>query len=531
MSQPFGVSCRGGLNTNLNQFEMLRQPGLAIKLKNFEVDPDGGYRRINGFTPFGDTRPETNQKILGLFPYALGIVAVVNESIYYSEDGSTWIKVNYDTGHAGVTEANLSSQTLLPRTSQGQAQFALFKASTGHTSNEYGSLSIATGADAVAHFHIDGTGASRLFVYEELSTPTAGTYLEIHDKHLCVVDTVNAPSTVYYSDTNNDRAFTAGTAGAVSIADRIVGIKSFRDSLYIFCANTIHRLDNINDAATLQVVQITNNVGCLSGYSIQEIGGDVVFLSPDGIRTIAGTARIGDVELGSVSRQIQQIISDISNNIDEYTISSAILRSKSQYRLFYTDTTSPTYETSKGIIGTLTPNGFEWSETEGIQALGLVSNFNSNNIEVSYHGDKDGYIYNHDTGNQFNPAGVAANIPAIYETPNFDFGDIGTRKTLKYVRVSFSPEGTCEPYLKVSYDFEDPAIPQPNLYYFDVPIPSVFGTALFNSGIFGATNDPMARQTVEGSGNTISFRIGSDDQRAPYAINGLYVDYMPSGRR
>lgn len=531
MSQPFGVSCRGGLNTNLNQFDMLAQPGLATQLQNFEVDPDGGYRRINGYTLFGDTRPEANQQILGLFPYALGVVAVVNQSIYYSEDGSTWIKVNYDTGHSGVTEANLSSQPLLARTSQGQAQFALFRAATGHTSNEYGSLSIATGADAVAHFHINGTGAGRLFVYEELATPAAGTYLEIHDKHLCVVDTVNAPSTVYYSDTNNDRAFTAGSAGSVAIADRIVGIKSFRDSLYIFCENTIHRLDNINDAASLAVVQITNNVGCLSGYSIQEIGGDLVFLSPDGIRTIAGTARIGDVELGSVSRQVQQIIGTIANDIDTYTITSTVLRSKSQYRLFYGNPAS-NYTTAKGIIGTLTPNGFEWSETVGIQAFGLVSGFNNNGIEVSYHGDKDGYIYNHDAGFSFNPAGSQVNIKAVYQTPNYDFGDIGTRKTLKYVRISFSPEGQVEPSLRVRYDYEDTEIPQPAEYVLSsVPSPAVFGVSLFGSVLFGGTNDPMVRQTVEGSGNTVSFRISSEDTNAPYSINGLYIDYMPSGRR
>ena len=54
-SQPFGISCKGGLNTNLNQLEMLAQPGLATKLINFEVDPDGGYRRVNGYTAFGST--------------------------------------------------------------------------------------------------------------------------------------------------------------------------------------------------------------------------------------------------------------------------------------------------------------------------------------------------------------------------------------------------------------------------------------------------------------------------------------------
>ena len=39
-SLPFGISCKGGLNTNLNQFEMLSTPGLATQLENFEVDSD-----------------------------------------------------------------------------------------------------------------------------------------------------------------------------------------------------------------------------------------------------------------------------------------------------------------------------------------------------------------------------------------------------------------------------------------------------------------------------------------------------------
>ena len=66
-SQPFGVSCKGGLNTNLNQFEMLAQPGVATTLENFEVDSDGGYRRINGFAPYGgddQARPNGGNTIL-----------------------------------------------------------------------------------------------------------------------------------------------------------------------------------------------------------------------------------------------------------------------------------------------------------------------------------------------------------------------------------------------------------------------------------------------------------------------------------
>jgi len=256
-----------------------------------------------------------------------------------------------------------------------------------------------------------------------------------------------------------------------------------------------------------------------------------VFLSPDGIRTVAGTARIGDVELGSVSRQVQQIIGEVAKEIDEFTITSAVLRSKSQYRLFYSKEVTG-YSTVKGIIGTLTPNGFEWSETRGIQAFGLVSGFNNDGIEVAYHGDYNGYVYNHDVGASFNPSGTTTNIKAVYQTPNYDFGDIGTRKTVKYVRISFSPEGEIQPNLRMRFDYDDTNITQPPDYALtSIPLPAIFGAALFGAATFGATNDPMVRQAVEGSGNTVSFRIQSTDTNAPYAINGLYIDYMPSGRR
>ena len=82
-SQPFGVSCKGGLNTNLNQLEMLAQPGLATKLQNFEVNPDGGYRRINGFTAFGSTRPNGSNPNLGIQVYADGVVVCSGTPIYF----------------------------------------------------------------------------------------------------------------------------------------------------------------------------------------------------------------------------------------------------------------------------------------------------------------------------------------------------------------------------------------------------------------------------------------------------------------
>ena len=126
MSQPFGISCRGGLNTNLNEFEMLKQPGFATKLRNFEVDPDGGYRRINGFSQYGDTRPNTDNDILGLFVYGDGVIACSGTNIYFSNDGSTWLQINRSSvAGGGDNYSTFTGRSTLARTGQGQCSLAI----------------------------------------------------------------------------------------------------------------------------------------------------------------------------------------------------------------------------------------------------------------------------------------------------------------------------------------------------------------------------------------------------------------------
>ena len=537
MSQPFGISCKGGLNTNLNQLELLGQPGFAVALSNFEVDPDGGYRRINGYSPFGAgsaARPNSSEDILGLQVYADGVIACAGTNVYFSQTGTSWLQINKaSVAGGGDNHTAFTGRSAAARTSQAQASFAVFEGNT-----DYGEVIITDAGSGVKpmYFKMTGTGSditSRTFFAKEITV--SGTvypkFCVIHDKHLVVAGAATAPNTIYYSGTNDIDDFTTTGSGSIVLDDKVVGIRSFRDDLMIFCVNSIYKLQNINDASNIRIVPVTKNVGCMDGNSIQEIAGDLVFLSPDGLRTIAGTTRIGDVELGSVSRAIQSIIGNIAEEIDDFVISSAVLRSKSQYRLFYSKSDAST-AASKGIIGTITPNGFEWSETEGIQAHALTSGLDKDGLEQTYHGDKDGFVYNHDDGNSFNPGGTATDISARYETPYLDFGDAGTRKTINYAKISFTPEGQCQPTLRMRYNYGDTTIPQPPDYTLDqIQEPAMFGSSKFNAVAFGASNDPLVRQAVQGSGDTCNFRIYSIDQNAPYAVNGIYADYRPSGRR
>ena len=537
-SQPFGFSCKGGLNTNISEIEMLKQPGIATELMNFEVDPDGGYRRINGFTDYGGgstARPNGSNAVLGIKTYADGVIVCSGTDIYFSNDGVTWLQINRDGVHSsGDDFSTFSGRSALARTGQGQSSIAVYEGITA-----YGEVIICDGANKPFYFYMTGTGAlnTRTFFAGEITVNNndAPKTVTIHENHTVVAGTSQNPDTIYYSKTNDPDDFVGTGSGFIKLSDQVVGLKSFRGDLIVFCRNSIHKFININDPATKQIVPITKNVGCLDQFSIQEIGGDLVFLSPDGIRTLAGTARIGDVELTSVSRNIQRIVSDIARNINTFTISSVVLRSKSQYRLYYNDS-SDGPAVSKGIIGTFTGQGFEWSECQGIEAVAIDSDFLYTGVEQILHGDGDGYIYNHDTGNSFIHAGSAANVHARYQTPYLDFGDMGTRKTAQYVKLSATPDkfatGFAQPKLQVLFDFEDTGIQQPPIY--TLPIirsAAEFGVSLFNDAYFGSADNPLLRQTLQGSFYSSNFKISSEDQLSPYTINGLYINYVPAGRR
>ena len=528
-SQPYTVACNGGLVKSANSIDLLKSPGVARELRNFEVSIEGGYRRINGFTKFGTNQPTgSNDTILGVMPYADGVIVCASTNIYFTQDGTTYLQINKLSHSSGDNYTTFTGRTATARTVQGQIQFAMFEGAA----QDYGTVIIADGANKPFSFRMEGAGAlsARTYFTEEVTVTGTkyATFITSHDHHLIAAGVEDNENTVYYSVYNDPSDFSGTGAGSVTISDKVVGVKGFRTDLFIFCENSIHKLININDSQTVAVVPVAENVGCLSGYSIQEIGGDLIFLAPDGLRTVAGTARIGDVELGTVSKAIQPLVTNLAENINNYTISSLVLREKSQYRLFYTDTTEPAAQ-QKGIIGTLRPEGFQWSETRGIEVTEIGSGFNANGVEKYYHGSTTGYVYIHDSGNDFD----GTNILARYATPDYDYGDLGTLKTLHYLKVSSSAEGIVEPDVQVRFEYGNTDIPQPQ-ELFDLGTinpPSIFGEALFATNVFGGAENPMIRVPLQGSGTSNNFTFISEDNKAPYTINGLYVDFIPSGRR
>lgn len=523
------ISFEGGLDITSNAIQLYETPGAATELVNYESSIYGGYRRINGKTKFGTTQPAgVASEILGVAKYADGVVACQGTSIYYSEDGITWYVINKDLS-AGGDLAALIAATELPRNSQGKCQFSNYQGNT-----DYGILLITDGVNEVGYFQITGTGGSRIFTYKELgpatAAPQAPRYSTIYKERLVLADDVTYPNQVFWSNRYTVDSFTGASAGVVDVGEPITGIKSFRERLFIFTRNSIFTFDNIDGAPTLQPV--TRNIGCLCGFSIQEIGGDLIFIASDGLRTLGATSRIGDVSLSVVSNKITPIIRDITANIASYgCVSSVVIREKNQYRLFY-PISGGAISGQKGIIGTLKTNSvgaleWEWSETIGLEVTSISSQVNPNSSEILYHGDSTGYVFLHDIGNDFD----GTPIPARFKTPDTHYGNVAVRKTIHALNLTMRSEGSTTLWLDLVYNFGSNQVHNPDRYTLEtVTAGSLIGTMVLGSFTLGAELLPSERVLVEGGGFSNSFKFSTEDSEAPYTLNGMSVEFVSTNK-
>ena len=189
----------------------------------------------------------------------------------------------------------------------------------------------------------------------------------------------------------------------------------FRDGLFIFCENRIFKLTG-NSLSDFAVQAVTRNIGCINGKTIQEFAGDLLFLGPDGLRTVAGTANIGDVELGTISSNVQSFFDE---NISDATVfDSIVIPEKTQYRLFF--------------------KGIKPSCTDTLINAGEI---------LILHGGFDGYIYRQEEGTTFNGTAILGK----YRSPDLTMNDPGIRKHMQRVIVNFKPESTIDADIILRY--------------------------------------------------------------------------------
>ena len=540
----------GGLNSNENHLDLSdNNPGAATRLVNYEPSLFGGYRRIEGYDEYDSDYGEvtvagqsTGQgKVLGLAIFkddvtnATTIIAArqdaggSNYSFYYYTAGIGWRKYTLD--HSVTRPMTLNGRTV---------------AKLRHAQFNFG--------DGNKICFVDGVNPAIIFngsKWKEIKSSHSGGYhasnntaggilavdapalVDVFENHLFLAGDLAKSAIIAHSKALDGYTWTTSTGGQIFAGVDVVQIKPFRDNLFVFGENGIKKI--IADVTSgFLIDQVTANVGCVARDSVLEIGGDLMFLAPDGFRPVAGTSRIGDVELETVSKPIQATLVDFIKNNSMDTLNGVVIRSKSQVR-YFVGTDSVGVTDSIGIIGGLSNStgaiSWEFGELLGIRASCCTSEY-VDAEELVLHGDYDGRVYRQEQGTSFN----STDILAIYATPYLDFGDTDIRKAMRKVNTFIRAEGPLEMNLAIAYDWGDYNTSRPSTFSQNSEGgPTVYSgrniTYNADNVIYGGSSKPIMTSDIQGSGFSVRATYVTFGQFDSYSIQGIVFEYSTAGRR
>lgn len=493
----FEVACEGGLVTNLDVLQQGKTTiGSATTLINFEPHDGGGYKRVMGYTKYTPDAVPGTGPVLGLGIVNDVVVACRDTAVYKNVLG-TWTAINgADT-----------------RTGAGFYRSIQY--------NFTGTEVICFVDGVNKPFKYDGTTYNVL-----TNAPTGTSSISVFKNHLFCAKgnqlTFSAPA--------EDNIFD-GTQGSgqINVGDTVVGLKGFRDQLVIFCENRILRVTG-NNSTDFTIGSITENLGCVSGDTIQELGGEILYLSADGLRTVSGTDKIGDYNLSALSNQIRPTIVEMTRRNPRLV--SCAIRNKSQYRLLGYRSNDNFLDHTGVIAGYVARAGntsIEFSQCQGFKASTVTSAYISNGDELVLMGNDTGYVYQLESGNTLD----GTTMTAIYQTPYFSMDDVNMRKTFYKLHMYIAPDGNYNFTSNLLLDYQDRDIIQPSSETVSDTQSgaTTYGVAVYGSAVYGGTLTPSTIVYLVGAGKAGAFRFVTQNALPAFAIKSLSIEYGLGGRR
>ena len=570
----YSVLFQGGLITNLAPYQQGQQaPGSARILRNFEPSVFGGYRRVEGYTKFdtaaipnvtadvngavsASTTLTVDNKVgtlaVGMVVNGTGITGVVKISAITSQTSGA-ATVTLDTAQTIADDTSITFNKIIRgilrydgkvfACEDNDVYFSTGSGWTKITDNAtYNSSGVTVGGTGKVRFLkydfdgtekfilVDSTGKPYRFdgtTFEQLSSlssDTSGTSFAVKFKDHLVF--ANDKKLIFTAPFEDDDDSIANGGLLINVTDTITGLIVFREQLVIFSENSINiiRGSSVGDFVKEPV---SRDLGCIAADTIQEIGGDIIFLGPDGLRLFSATDRIGDFSLASVSKPIQTETLDlISTSPDGFN--STVIREKSQYRIFgYNEAYQD--DAAKAIAGTQLEDGIKWNDMRGINAFATFSEYDGSSERI-YFGNINGYVYEMESGNTFD----GENIIATFATPFFSLEDSEVRKTIYKGTTYLDVNGDFDLEFSMKFDFDQPDSVQPDsVLSSDSSVSVTYGTGIYGTSIFGNKQKAIYEVQTIGSGFTVSmlYETTGENTDAVFSVDAATLEYAINDRR
>lgn len=309
---------------------------------------------------------------------------------------------------------------------------------------------------------------------------------------------------------------TANGAGSYRLRSDGTGFIVFREQLINFTERAIQKLVGTS-SSDFRLDSITEDTGCIQAGTIQEVGGDVVYLGPDGVRYLSATERNNDFGLDLTSSPIQ---SDMTSFISlSGTFSAAVIRKKNQYRIFqYSDATAAADSVGYLFVqyASQDSSSISWSSIKGVKCY-LAHSAYDTVAEYPLFVNGDGYVYQMESGNTWNYFQAGVDIPAKFYTPFLSLEDPLYRKVLYATTVYYDPTDAFAGTLTTKFDLESASTIQP-------PVSTLTGVE--SSGVYSGL-----RTIGVGSFDTISLEYSFSDSGPPFTLDTILVEYSVEDRK
>lgn len=317
-------------------------------------------------------------------------------------------------------------------------------------------------------------------------------------------------SRIYYSVIKNTSSWSATHYIEISKGDgqEITGFRVLGDRLVIYKNRAIYNLFFTGDPTIPFILSRSNSsVGCIAGFSIQEINNRHVFLSSDGIYMYDGLNSL------KISGKITTTLNGY-NSLQFSNASSLIYAKKNQYWLALTDSGSSSND--KIIIWDYAINAF--SIFDGISASSMETLFVGGLEERPYFSDYLGFTYRGDFGSDDYPLNVQTAIDAYYYTNWKAYGDLVDQKATTSVYIYHRITNSVLTF-SFSFDFEDSD--QYTQQFSLSTSASVYGIATYGVGTYAGNGGKITRRDLPSRGRVVRMKFSNNTLSETFRIDGL----------
>jgi hypothetical protein len=523
------IAAPGFYGLNLQESSITLSSGFALKAQNCIIDKYGRIGARRGWTAVNST---VNTDLGAANPV---------EFIFEVVDGGNNQVISAGNNKLFVGTTTMTTKTVRNADNSGNATYTITANNWQGAALSYGDVS-----DFQPHVYMAQAGHPML-VYHEL--PTSGGAFDAHDSGTFgfqrVGDDAKLPpnhststfmpswvlsaygriwcggitgdtQTVYFSDLLAGTDFLNGSAGYINLqevlpnGDPVVAAAAHNGYIIFFGRRNTAIYANPLDTASLTLVEVLNNVGCIARDSVQSIGTDVFFLSDAGVRSLQRVIQEKSLPMRDVSKNVRdELMSAVSSETDLTKIKSIYYERDAIY-LLTLPTTKFTY--CFDTRGALQDGAARVTIWDNIEPKAF---FVTQNKEL-YIG-KPGYI-----GKYYGHSDNGSSYRLQYYTNYFDFDASTALKILK--KIGWVLIGGTNQSVAVKWGFDYTEGYQATTYTLDTAVVYEYGIGEYNIAEY-TSGIVLDRFSVNagGQGTVMQLGLEADINGNPLSIQKIDI--------